>query len=104
MFEQLTERQEAVLRMVVRDYIESGQPVGSKTLVDNHDLGVSSATIRNELAILGELGYLAQLHTSAGRIPTEQGYRYFVQKLLGEFHLPLREQEDDPAPVSSSAP
>lgn len=92
MLEQLTGRQEAVLRMVVRDFIESGQPVGSRTLVENHDLDVSSATIRNELAILGELGYLAQLHTSAGRIPTEQGYRYFVQKLLGEFHLPSREQ------------
>ena len=93
MLEQLTVRQEAVLRMVVRDFIESGQPVGSRTLVENHELGVSSATIRNELAILGELGYLAQLHTSAGRIPTEQGYRYFVQKLLGEFHLPSREQQ-----------
>lgn len=93
MFEPLTERQEAVLRMVVRDYIQSGQPVGSKTLVDNYELGVSPATVRNELAVLGELGYLAQLHTSAGRIPTEQGYRYFVQKLLGEFHLPMREQQ-----------
>jgi heat-inducible transcriptional repressor len=93
MFEQLTERQEAVLRSVVRDFIESGQPVGSKTLVENYDLGVSSATIRNELAYLGELGYLAQLHTSAGRIPTERGYRYFVLKLLGEFQLPMREQE-----------
>lgn len=93
MLEQLTERQEAVLRLVVRDFIESGQPVGSKVLVESHDLNVSSATVRNELAVLGELGYLAQLHTSAGRIPTEQGYRYFVQKLLGEFHLPLREQQ-----------
>lgn len=93
MFEQLTERQETVLRMVVRDFIESGQPVGSRSLVESHPLGVSSATIRSELAVLGELGYLAQLHTSAGRIPTEQGYRYFVQKLLGEFHLPLREQQ-----------
>ena len=93
MFEQVTDRQESVLRMVVRDYIETGQPVGSKTLVENHELGVSSATIRNELALLGELGYLAQLHTSAGRIPTEKGYRYFVQKLLGEFHLPIPERQ-----------
>jgi heat-inducible transcriptional repressor len=93
MFEQLTERQEVVLRLVVRDFIESGQPVGSKTLVENYDLGVSSATIRNELAHLGELGYVAQLHTSAGRIPTELGYRYFVLKLLGEFRLPKNEQE-----------
>ncbi len=93
MLEQLTERQEIVLRLVVRDFIESGQPVGSKALVESHDLNVSSATVRNELAVLGELGYLAQLHTSAGRIPTEQGYRYFVQKLLGDFRLPLREQQ-----------
>ena len=93
MFEQLTERQEAVLRLVVRNFIESGQPVGSKTLAENFELGVSPATIRNELALLGDLGYLAQLHTSAGRIPTERGYRYFVLKLLGEFHLPVKEQE-----------
>jgi heat-inducible transcriptional repressor len=93
MFEQLTERQEAVLRLVVRNFIESGQPVGSKTLAENFELGVSPATIRNELAHLGDLGYLAQLHTSAGRIPTERGYRYFVLKLLGEFRLPLKEQE-----------
>ncbi len=56
-------------------------------------MGVSSATVRNELAALGELGYLVQLHTSAGRIPTEMGYRYFVQKLLGEFRLPVHEQQ-----------
>lgn len=77
----------------MRSYIETGQPVGSKTLVERFDLDVSSATVRNELATLGELGYLAQQHTSAGRIPTELGYRYFVQKLLGEFHLPIHEQQ-----------
>lgn len=89
----LSERQETILRLVVRNYIETGQPVSSKTLVESSDLDVSSATIRNELAALGEQGYLMQLHTSAGRIPTEIGYRYFVQKLLGEFHLPLNEQQ-----------
>jgi heat-inducible transcriptional repressor len=93
MLEQLSERQERVLRMVVRHYIETGQPIGSQSLVEDYELGVSSATIRNELAALGEMGYVAQLHTSAGRIPTEQGFRYFVQKLLGEFHLPLRERQ-----------
>ena len=93
MFEPLTERQEHILGLVVRNYIETGVPVGSKFLVEHYDLDVSPATVRNELASLGELGYLTQLHTSAGRIPTEMGYRYFVQKLLGEFRLPLHERQ-----------
>jgi heat-inducible transcriptional repressor len=93
MFPILSDRQESILRLVVRMYIETGKPVGSKTLVEAFDLDFSSATVRNELAMLDDLGYLAQLHTSAGRIPTEMGYRYFVQKLLGEFHLPLHEQQ-----------
>ena len=92
-FHHLTERQERLLAMVVRSFIETGKPVGSKTLVEEFGLDFSSATVRNDLATLGELGYLAQLHTSAGRIPTESGYRYFVQKLLGEFHLPLHERQ-----------
>lgn len=93
MFQSLTERQQQILSLVVRSHIETGAPVGSKTLVTRYNLDVSSATVRNEMATLGELGYLTQLHTSAGRIPTELGYRYFVQKLLGEFHLPLHEQQ-----------
>jgi heat-inducible transcriptional repressor len=93
MAERLTERQEQILGLMVRKYIETGTPVGSKKLVDQFNLDVSSATVRNELAVLDELGYLHQLHTSAGRVPTERGYRYFVQRLLGEFELPLREQQ-----------
>jgi len=93
MFQPLTDRQEKILRMVVRSYIETGAPVGSKKLVDEFGLDISSATVRNELAALGDLGYLMQLHTSAGRIPTESGYRYFVQKLLGQFRLPLHERQ-----------
>lgn len=89
----LTERQERILAMVVRSYIETGKPVGSKALVEDYGFDFSSATARNDLAALGEMGYVAQLHTSAGRIPTESGYRYFVQKLLGEFHLPLHERQ-----------
>ncbi len=77
----------------VRSYIETGRPVGSKTLVEDFGLDISSATVRHDLSVLGELGYVAQLHTSAGRIPTESGYRYFVQKLLGEFPLPLHERQ-----------
>lgn len=93
MDDQLSERQEHILGLMVRSYIETGKPVASKTLVDQYNLDVSSATVRNELAVLDEQGYLLQLHTSAGRIPTERGYRYFVQRLLGEFELPLREQQ-----------
>lgn len=93
MFQSLTDRQERILDLVVRTYIETGLPVGSNALVDRFEIGVSSATVRNELAALGELGYLMQLHTSAGRIPSESGYRYFVQKLLGEFRLPVHEQQ-----------
>ena len=93
MSESLTDRQEKILGLVVRNYISSGQPVGSKTLVNQYDLDVSSATVRNELALLDEMGFLVQLHTSAGRIPTEVGYRYFVQKLLGEFRLPVHERQ-----------
>lgn len=89
----LTERQEKLLELVVRHYIETGLPTGSKTLVEQFDLNVSSATVRNDFAALTELGYLMQWHTSAGRVPTEQGFRYFVQKLLGDFHLPVDEQQ-----------
>lgn len=78
---------------MVRSYVETGVPVGSQTLVENYLLQVSSATVRNELAVLDDLGYLQQLHTSAGRIPTEKGYRYFVQRLVGEFELPLDERQ-----------
>ncbi len=93
MFPHLTDRQELILGFVVRHFIETGVPIGSSTLVNQFDMGVSSATVRNELAALGEMGYLTQLHTSAGRIPTELGYRYFVQKLLGDFRLPVDERQ-----------
>jgi heat-inducible transcriptional repressor len=93
MFESLSNRQKKILSLVVRTYVETGQPVGSKTLVSQYELAVSSATVRHELAALGEMGYLVQLHTSAGRIPSEMGYRYFVQKLLGGFSLPLHERQ-----------
>jgi heat-inducible transcriptional repressor len=93
MFNSLTERQEYILGLMVRSYVESGLPVGSKFLVEQYNLDYSSATVRNEMAVLDELGYLEQLHTSAGRIPTEMGYRYFVQRLIGEFELPLDERQ-----------
>ena len=93
MFPPLTERQQHILGLVVRSHIENGRSVGSKTLVDEFELDISSATVRNEMALLTEFGYIMQLHTSAGRIPTEMGYRYFVQRLLRDFHLPFHEQQ-----------
>ncbi|MGH2538680.1 MAG: heat-inducible transcriptional repressor HrcA [Candidatus Promineifilaceae bacterium] len=90
--EPLSERQEYILALLVRRFVETGEPVGSKRLVESFDLDVSSATVRSELASLDALGYLTQLHTSAGRLPTELGYRYFVQRLLGELELPQEER------------
>ncbi len=87
----LTERQERILALVVQEYVENAIPVGSETL-RAHGLGVSSATIRNDLAELEELGFLGHPHTSAGRIPTEKGYRYFVESLMDEMELPAVEQ------------
>ncbi len=87
----LTERQEKLLAFVVQEYVESATPVGSETL-RRRGLGVSSATIRNELASLEDDGYLTHPHTSAGRVPTEKGYRYFVESLMEEFELPIVEQ------------
>ncbi|MCP4360771.1 MAG: heat-inducible transcription repressor HrcA [Chloroflexi bacterium] len=89
----LSERQEKLLGIVVRHYVETGSAAGSKMLVAMFDLGISPATVRNEFVMLTEMGYLMQMHTSAGRVPTEQGYRYFVQKLLGDFNLPLHERQ-----------
>jgi heat-inducible transcriptional repressor len=88
----LTERQEFLLGLIVREYIETVLPVGSKNLVDRYHLHFSSATTRNDMAALTEGGYLRQPHTSAGRVPTEDGYRYFVQRLLGETELPAAEK------------
>ena len=77
----LDERKLEVLRAIVEDYVSTSEPVGSKALVERHNLGVSSATIRNDMAVLEEEGYIAQPHTSAGRIPTDKGYRLFVDRL-----------------------
>jgi heat-inducible transcriptional repressor len=90
--EKLTDRRQAILGLVVRQYIATATPVGSKTIVQRYGLGISSATVRNEMAYLEEQGYLTHPHTSAGRVPTEKGYRYFVERLMGEAELPLAEQ------------
>ncbi len=77
----LDDRKLEVLRAIVEDYVQTREPVGSKTLVDRHNLQVSSATIRNDMAVLEDEGFIAQPHTSAGRIPTDKGYRLFVDQL-----------------------
>jgi heat-inducible transcriptional repressor len=84
----LTERQRFILALVVHEYARTAAPVGSRHLVEHYHLDMSSATIRNELAALTDQGYLRQPHTSAGRVPTEEGYRFFVGRLLQETVLP----------------
>jgi len=88
----LTERQRMILGLVIREYIQNPVPVASKVLVEKYPLGISPATARNELALLEERGYLTHPHTSAGRIPTEKGYRYFVEYLMQQVELPLEER------------
>src|ERR671921_1430527 len=75
------ERRLAVLRAIVEDYVATEEPVGSKALVERHGLGVSPATVRNDMAVLEEEGFITQPHTSAGRVPTDKGYRLFVDRL-----------------------
>jgi heat-inducible transcriptional repressor len=84
----LTERQKTLLLLIIRDYIESAQPVGSKRLGEHYHIDLSSATIRNEMVALTEMGYLRQPHTSAGRVPTEEGYRFFVGQMMHNAELP----------------
>ncbi|NHC23543.1 heat-inducible transcriptional repressor HrcA [Nocardioides sp. IC4_145] len=75
------DRRLAVLRAIVEDYVATEEPVGSKALVERHGLGVSPATVRNDMAVLEDEGYITQPHTSAGRVPTDKGYRLFVDRL-----------------------
>jgi len=85
---ELTERQKTLLLLIIRDYIESAQPIGSKRLAEHYNINISPATIRSEMAALTEKGYLRQPHTSAGRVPTEEGYRFFVSQLMHQAELP----------------
>ena len=78
----LTERQKQILKAIVDDYVTTAEPVGSKALVEGHNLHISSATVRNEMSELEELGYLDKTHTSSGRIPSDKGYRAYVDYLL----------------------
>lgn len=101
----LNPRKSQILRAIIIDYINTAEPIGSRSLVKRHNIGLSAATIRNEMADLEELGFLVQPHTSAGRIPSQLGYRYFVDGLLssqslenmkiGEFKQHYSDKVDD---------
>jgi len=88
----LTERRQLILKLVIQAFVETATPVASDTLVRKFGLAMSSATVRNELAALEELGYLTHLHTSAGRVPTDAGYRFFVENLMERHSLSVDEQ------------
>jgi heat-inducible transcriptional repressor len=93
MVAEFNERRQLILKLVVQEFIETANAVASETLVRKHQLAVSPATVRNELAALEELGYLTHLHTSAGRVPTNAGYRFFVENLMD--YTPLSPGEQD---------
>ncbi len=88
----LTERQAKILAAIVKEYSNSAEPVGSEEINAKYGFGISSATIRNEMMALEKIGYIEQPHTSAGRVPTDIGYRYFINELMKRFELTLREQ------------
>lgn len=88
---ELNDRKRAILKSIIDDYIQSAHPVGSRTIARKHELGLGSATIRNEMADLEELGYITQPHTSAGRIPSDKGYRFYVDHLMQIHNLAQEE-------------
>ena len=87
----LSERKKTILKAVIEEYISSGEPVGSKFLASLDTISLSPATLRNEMAELTEMGYLAQPHTSAGRVPSEKGYRFYVDSLMQSYDLTASE-------------
>ncbi len=89
---ELPVRKSKILNAIIKRYIETGEPMGSKVLLDFLDFSVSSATVRNEMASLSDMGYLVQPHTSAGRIPTQRGYRYYLDHLIEPIELNSRER------------
>lgn len=80
----LDERKKKILKVLIKNYLETGEPVGSRTISKLLDVSLSSATIRNEMSDLEEMGYILQPHTSAGRIPSDAGYRFYVDELMEE--------------------
>ena len=92
--QELSERKLKILQAIIKNYLETGEPVGSRTISKYTDLNLSSATIRNEMADLEELGYILQPHTSAGRIPSDKGYRLYVDMLMEEKEQELNEMQE----------
>lgn len=90
----LDERKRQILQSIIRDYVETAEPVGSRAVVRKHDLKISAATVRNEMADLEEMGYLEQPHTSAGRIPSERGFRYYVDCMMENENLSEEQMEE----------
>ncbi len=88
----MNSRQRTILTTIIKEYIQTAEPVGSKVLVDKYNFDLSSATLRNEMKELEDMGFLTQPHTSAGRTPTDKGYRFFVDSLMGEKELTVSEQ------------
>lgn len=88
---ELSQRKRKILQAIIEDYIATAEPVASRNLARNHDLGLSAATIRNEMADLEEMGYLDKPHTSAGRVPSELGYRFYVDSLMQKYSLTMEE-------------
>jgi heat-inducible transcriptional repressor len=89
----LTDRRSALLNLIVEEYVDTALPVGSKYIVGKHQMGVSPATVRLEMARLEDEGFITQPHTSAGRVPSDKGYRYYVESLMSEESIPLEERE-----------
>ncbi len=92
--EELSERQVKILNVIIRTYMQTGEPVGSRTISKAAEMNLSSATIRNEMSDLEEMGYIVQPHTSAGRIPTDKGYRFYVDRLMLEKDQEVSEMKD----------
>ncbi len=91
---ELDERKEKILKAIIQTYLETGEPVGSRTISKYSDLNLSSATIRNEMSDLEELGYIIQPHTSAGRIPSDKGYRFYVDQIIAEKEHQVNEMQE----------
>jgi heat-inducible transcriptional repressor len=89
----LSDRRSTLLNLIVEEYVDTALPVGSKYIVAKHDMPVSSATVRLEMARLEDEGYISQPHTSAGRVPSDKGYRYYVESLMAEEAIPWEERE-----------
>lgn len=87
------DRKLKILKVIIDDFIDTAQPVGSRTIAKKYSLGISSATIRNEMADLEELGYLIQPHTSAGRVPSDEGYRLYVDELMNQKKMGKSERQ-----------